>query len=35
MVGSGNYPTIATGNPTLTLAAMAFKAADAILAELG
>lgn len=35
MVGSGNYPTIATGNPTLTLAAMALKAADAILKQLG
>ena len=35
MVGSGNYPTITTANPTLTLAALALKAADAILRELG
>lgn len=35
MVGSGNFPTVTTANPTLTLAAMALKAADAILAELG
>jgi len=30
MVGAGSMPTIATSNPTLTLAALAFKAADAI-----
>ncbi|MCV2870674.1 GMC family oxidoreductase [Defluviimonas sp. WL0050] len=30
MVGCGSMPTIATSNPTLTLAALAFKAADAI-----
>jgi len=35
MVGSGNFPTITTANPTLTLAAMALKAADAILKQLG
>jgi choline dehydrogenase-like flavoprotein len=35
MVGSGNFPTVTTANPTLTLAAMALKAADAILAQLG
>lgn len=35
MVGSGNYPTITTANPTLTLAALALKAADAILQQLG
>lgn len=35
MVGSGNFPTITTANPTLTLAALALKAADAILKELG
>ena len=35
MVGSGNFPTITTANPTLTLAAMALKAADAILRQLG
>ncbi len=30
MVGCGSMPTIATSNPTLTLAALAFKAAEAI-----
>lgn len=35
MVGSGNFPTVTTANPTLTLAAMALKAAEAILAQLG
>jgi choline dehydrogenase-like flavoprotein len=30
MVGCGSMPTIATSNPTLTLAALAFRAADAI-----
>lgn len=34
MVGSGVFPTIATGNPTLTIAALAFQAADNILADL-
>jgi len=35
MVGSGVFPTIATGNPTLTIAALAFQAAGNILQDLG
>lgn len=35
MVGSGNFPTVTTANPTLTLAAMALMAADAIARQLG
>lgn len=31
LVGSGVFPTVATGNPTLTIAALALKAADAML----
>jgi choline dehydrogenase-like flavoprotein len=34
LVGCGSHPTIATGNPTLTLGALAFRSADSILAEL-
>lgn len=34
MVGSGVFPTITTANPTLTIAALAFKAADAITQQL-
>ena len=34
LVGSGVFPTIATGNPTLTVAALAFRAADTIRGEL-
>jgi choline dehydrogenase-like flavoprotein len=34
MVGSGVFPTVATGNPTLTIAALAFQAADHILEDL-
>jgi choline dehydrogenase-like flavoprotein len=34
MVGSGVFPTIATGNPTLTIAALAFQAAGHILEDL-
>ncbi|MCS6116240.1 GMC family oxidoreductase [Shewanella baltica] len=34
LVGSGVFPTVATGNPTLTLAALAFQAADHVLADL-
>jgi choline dehydrogenase-like flavoprotein len=34
MVGSGVFPTVATGNPTLTLAALAFQAADHILEDM-
>lgn len=33
MVGSGVFPTVATGNPTLTIAALAFQAADNILED--
>lgn len=35
LVGSGVFPTVATGNPTLTLAALALWAADTVLADLG
>lgn len=31
LVGCGSHPTIATGNPTLTMAALAFRSAEAIL----
>jgi choline dehydrogenase-like flavoprotein len=34
LVGSGVFPTIATGNPSLTIAALAFWAADNILKDL-
>ena len=34
LVGDGVFPTITTANPTLTLAALAFKTADAIKAQL-
>ncbi|GAA4641590.1 GMC family oxidoreductase [Pontixanthobacter gangjinensis] len=34
LVGSGVFPTVATGNPTLTIAALALWAADIILADL-
>jgi choline dehydrogenase-like flavoprotein len=34
MLGSGNFPTVTTANPTLTLAALALKAVGPILAEL-
>jgi choline dehydrogenase-like flavoprotein len=35
IVGSGTFPTVATPNPTLTLAALAFKTAADVLASLG
>lgn len=35
IVGCGSFPTGATSNPTLTLVALALKASEAILAELG
>ena len=35
MAGSGVFPTVATGNPTLTIAALAFQAADHVLQDLG
>jgi choline dehydrogenase-like flavoprotein len=34
LVGLGSAPTIATSNPTLTLAALAFRTADALLEDL-
>jgi len=34
LVGSGVFPTIATGNPTLTLSALALRAADTLLKDL-
>jgi choline dehydrogenase-like flavoprotein len=34
LVGSGTFPTIATGNPTLTLAALALRSAKTLLADL-
>lgn len=34
LVGSGVFPTVATGNPTLTIAALAFQAAEHILQDL-
>ena len=35
IVGSGSFPTEATPNPTLTIAALTFKTARSILAALG
>ena len=35
VVGAGSSPTIATSNPTLTLAALALRAADGMLEDLG
>ena len=35
VVGAGSAPTIATSNPTLTLAAMALRSADSVLDDLG
>jgi len=34
IVGCGSMPTTATSNPTLTMTALAFKAADAIIQSL-
>jgi choline dehydrogenase-like flavoprotein len=34
LLGSGNWPSYATGNPTLTIAALALRAADAISQQL-
>jgi choline dehydrogenase-like flavoprotein len=34
LAGSGNMPTLGTSNPTLTLAALSFKASEAILTQL-
>jgi len=35
LLGSGTFPTIATSNPTLTIAALTFRTAESILADLG
>lgn len=35
LVGSGVFPTVATGNPTLTIAALALWASETLLADLG
>ena len=35
VVGAGSSPTIATSNPTLTLTALALRAADGMLGDLG
>lgn len=35
LVGSGVFPTVATANPTLTIAALTLRAAQTILADLG
>jgi len=35
LVGAGSSPTIATSNPTLTLTALALRAADGMLEDLG
>jgi choline dehydrogenase-like flavoprotein len=34
MVGSGVFPTVATGNPTLTIAALTLRAAATLVADL-
>jgi choline dehydrogenase-like flavoprotein len=34
LVGCGNMPTLGTSNPTLTMTALTFKAAEAILNQL-
>jgi choline dehydrogenase-like flavoprotein len=35
LVGSGSFPTMGTSNPTLTLAALAIRTAERLIAELG
>ena len=35
LLGSGTFPTIATGNPTLTIAALTFRTAEQIIKDLG
>jgi len=35
IVGSGSFPTAATPNPTLTIAALAFRTSRSILSALG
>jgi len=34
LAGCGNMPTLGTSNPTLTMTALAFKSAEAILRQL-
>ena len=34
LIGCGNMPTLGTSNPTLTMSALTFKAAEAILKHL-
>jgi choline dehydrogenase-like flavoprotein len=34
LAGCGNMPTLGTSNPTLTMTALAFKSAEAILKQL-
>jgi choline dehydrogenase-like flavoprotein len=31
LVGSGTFPTVATGNPTLTIAALSLRTADKLI----
>jgi choline dehydrogenase-like flavoprotein len=33
LVGSGSFPTVATANPTLTLAALSLRTADQIISK--
>jgi choline dehydrogenase-like flavoprotein len=35
LIGSGSFPTMGTSNPTLTLAALAIRSADRLIAQLG
>ena len=35
LLGSGSFPTMGTSNPTLTMAALALRTADALVKELG
>lgn len=35
LAGCGSFPTIATGNPSLTMAALAYRTADSVRADLG
>jgi choline dehydrogenase-like flavoprotein len=34
LLGSGTFPTVGTANPTLTIAALAFRASRAVLKQL-
>jgi choline dehydrogenase-like flavoprotein len=35
LLGSGTFPTIATSNPTLTIAALTYRTPEKILGDLG